>query len=319
MNGPEMPLVAIIVVTWNQCAMTCDCLESLALLDYPPDKLRLIVVDNASQDSTADTIEVAFPNVVVLRNMENLGFVGGNNVGINHVLEQEVDYVMLLNNDTIVATDMLRTLTAVAESDSAIGIVGPKIFYYDQPDLIWAAGASIDWNTGKVSRLEDRRLSSVGDEYPETVDYVHGCAICVKRSVIDQIGLLDDRLFIYYEETDWCVRASRREWRIVYVPQSRIWHRVSATMGTASPATEYYMSRNALLFLAKHLHGWSRVRAVARNAGRSALTIAAYTVKSRTKDRLRRRDARLFALRDAVIGRWGKMGPDVERVCYPRR
>lgn len=319
MTDHSWPTVAIIVVTWNQRDLTYDCLSSLAELDYPAEKLRLVVVDNASVDDTVTLISTSFPGVAVISNQENLGFVGGNNVGMNYILQEQVEYVVLLNNDTIVDRQMLRELISIAEGDINIGIVGPKIYYHYDPGAIWAAGATIDWSTGKVLRLLDGEQNDTPEDFVQDVDYVHGCAICVKRSVIEQIGLLDDRLFIYYEETDWCVRAKRAGWRIVYVPQSKIWHRVSAAMGTASPATEYYMSRNVLLFLWKHLSGWPRYRAIAWNILRSLLAAGAYTVKSHNGTRLPRRNARVLALRDALLGRWGKMGPDVERVCYPER
>lgn len=316
MKTLQLPRVAIIIVTWNQRELTLDCLASLSKLAYPPDRLRIVVVDNASADDTVAVIRAQYPHVVVLQNSENLGFVGGNNVGMTHILQEEVDYVMLLNNDTLVDAEMLTYLIDVAERDESIGIVTPKIYYHDMPDLIWAAGATIDWSTGQVWRLLDGEKDQP-DELLADVDYAHGCAICLRRAVIDQVGLLDSRLFIYYEETDWCVRAIRAGWRIVYVPQARMWHRVSAAMGTASPATEYYMSRNVLLFLAKHLRGWRKIRAVSWNVGRSLLAALAYTVKPHQGARLSRRNARLLALRDAALGRWGKMGADVAKICYP--
>lgn len=143
--------------------------------------------------------------------------------------------------------------------------------------------------------------------------------MCWKRQVIEQVGVLDPRFFIYYEETDWCVRARAAGWRIVYVPQSLLWHRISAAMGTASPATAYYMTRNSLLFLSKHLRGWRRAITLARVGGRDLLAIGAYTFKSHAGARRPNRDARLMALRDALLGRWGRMGQDVAAICYPGR
>jgi GT2 family glycosyltransferase len=131
--------------------------------------------------------------------------------------------------------------------------------------------------------------------------------------------MLDPRFFIYYEESDWCLRAQQAGWRVVYVPQARLWHKVSAAMGTASPATDYYMARNVLLFIAKHQRGLIKVRLMAQVAGRTLLAIAAYTVKPHGGQRIPNRNARLLALCDALLGRWGKMGVDVAAVCYPQK
>lgn len=311
------PSVAVIVLTWNQRDLTLDCLKSLAKLDYPANRLEIIVVDNGSVDGTANAIRNSASWVTVLENDENLGFAEGNNTGIRHVMQGQADYVMLLNNDTVVAHDMLRRLLVVAEAEPCIGIVTPKIYYFDQPTRIWCAGADVDLATGRTRRLRAEEDDNEETEMPHNVGFASGCGICLKRSVIEDIGLLDSRFFLYYEETDWCLRAIRAGWRVVYVPEAKMWHKVSATMGTNSPATEYYMNRNVLLFLRKNQRGLARVGSLMAAAGLNLRTVAAYTVKPRKSRRSALRNARLLALRDAVLGRWGKMGPDVTAKCYP--
>lgn len=315
----QSPLAAIIVLTWNQRQLTLDCLASLAQLTYPAERLMLIVVDNGSADGTAQAIREHYPDVVVLENGDNLGFAEGNNVGIRYAMDQGVDYVMLLNNDTVVDPAMLTELLNVAESDLEIGIVGPKMLYFDPPDVIWSAGNKIDWDHGGLIRLQAEERDTGVDETPLEVDYVTGCGVCLRRAVIEKIGMLDARFFIYYEESDWCLRAHQAGWRVLYVPQARLWHKVSAAMGTASPATDYYMARNVLLFIAKHHRGVHRLRYLLKVTGRTLLTIAAYTFKPHGGARIRNRNARLLALRDALLGRWGKMGPDVAAICYPKK
>jgi len=309
--------IALIVLTWNQRELTLDCLDSLAALDYPAERLEIIVVDNGSTDGTAQAVRARYPGVTVLETGENLGFAGGNNVGLRHALQGDAEYVMLLNNDTVVDPAMLRLLISVAESDDGAGIVTPKIYYYDVPDQIWCAGASIDWETGATRRLKADIFDDRQDELSREVDFASGCAICVKREVIAQIGLLDPRFFIYYEETDWCLRARSAGWRVLYAPRARLWHKVSSAMGEASPATDYYMTRNVFLFLSKNLEGWARLRALGAAAGRNLLVIAAYTLKPHGGQRIPNRNARLLALRDAALGRWGQMGSDVMAVCCP--
>jgi hypothetical protein len=309
----------MILLTWNQCQLTTECLDSLAEMDYPADRLQIIVCDNGSQDNTAAIIRERYPHVVLIENGENLGFAEGNNVGIRYALQGKADYVMLLNNDTLVDRAMLNELLRVADSDAMVGIVGPKMLYYDQPDVIWCAGNKIDWQDGDTLRLQADEHDDSSADAPREVDFITGCAICLRRHVIDQIGTLDPRFFIYYEETDWCVRAQAAGWRILYVPRARLLHKVSMAMGPTSPATEYYMNRNVLLFLAKNRTGTGKYSSLSRAVLRSLLAIGAYSIKSHHGQRLLRRNARLLALRDAALRRWGKMGADVARVCYSKK
>lgn len=319
MNDLPQPLVAIVILTWNQRELTLDCLASLTEMDYPANRLQTIVVDNGSHDDTPAAIREQFPNVTVLENADNLGFAEGNNVGIRHALQGSAQYIMLLNNDTIVGHEMLTNLLAVMDQKPEVGIVGPKMLYFDPPDTIWCAGNQIDWRLGSSVRLQAGELDTRPDDNPKSVDFITACGILLRREVIEQIGLLDPRFFIYYEETDWCMRAKRGGWRILYVPKARLWHKVSAAMGTTSPATDYYMNRNVLLFLAKNQHGFAKMISVITAAARNLIAVLAYTVKSHDGKRIPNRNARLLALRDAVSGRWGPMGADVAQVCYRKR
>lgn len=313
------PLVAIVILTWNQRDLTLDCLASLAGMSYPSDRLQIVVVDNGSRDDTVTAVHERFPNVTVLENGDNLGFAEGNNVGIRHALQGQTEYVMLLNNDTVVDAQMLSILVQALHQHPQVGIVGPKMLYFDPPDLIWCAGNRIDWRMGGSVRLQAEEPDTTTAQSPRAVDFITACGILLRRQVIEQIGLLDPRFFIYYEETDWCVRASRVGWSIFYVPTACLWHKVSAAMGTTSPATEYYMNRNVLLFLAKNRQGIGRWTSIGLAAGRNLLAIAAYTAKPHAGQRIPHRNARLLALRDALTGRWGQMGPDVAAICYPGR
>jgi GT2 family glycosyltransferase len=306
------PRVAIIVLTWDGRELTLDCLASLNGLDYP--NHRIIVVDNGSHDGTVEAVRRQYPSVTVIHNGENLGFAEGNNVGIHQALAQGFDYVLLLNNDTVVDPQMLQALVGVAESEGQIGIVGPVIYYHDEPEVVWSAGNAVDWRAVTLRRLHADTRDSHPD-VPYDVDYVTGCALCIKREVAEQIGLLDPRYFIYFEETDWCFRARAHGYKVVVAPQARLWHKVSATMRQDSPTTTYYMTRNAFLFLNTHLRGSGRMRAVARAWLQEGRVVVAHTLKPRYTHLRRNRDARLFGLRDALLGRWGKMGPDVSLAC----
>jgi len=318
MNHAEVPLVAVVILTWNQRNLTLECLESLKSLQYPAERLNTILVDNGSCDGTTEAVRSLFPQVVVLENSDNLGFAEGNNVGISYALEYPADYVMLLNNDTVVDNVMLAEMVAVMQQYPDVGIVGPKMLYFDDPERIWCAGNRIDWLLGSSIRLQaDEQDKAIPNDMPVVVDFITACGILLRREALEQVGLLDPRFFIYYEETDLCMRTWRAGWRILYVPSARLWHKISAAMGPTSPATDYYMNRNVLLFLAKNRHGIAGWFSVCVAACRNLLAVAAYTVKPHGGARIPNRNARLFALRDALVGRWGKMGRDVAKVCYP--
>ncbi|GAI94265.1 unnamed protein product, partial [marine sediment metagenome] len=223
--------------------------------------------------------------------------------------------------DTEVDPQMLTKLVEVAESDSQIGMVGPTMHYADPPTMIWGGDNWIDWRRARMIRNRMGELiseSALAHQKPQEVDYVDTCAILVKREVVEKIGLMNGDYFINFDDLDWNVRGRKADYKIVYVPPARMWHKVSATMGFASPATTHYMTRNALLFFWTHAPGIWKVLATLQIILRTVRTIGAWTFKPqyRTEAFRRKRDANLLALRDFFLGRFGKMGPDVARVCY---
>jgi GT2 family glycosyltransferase len=224
----DFPLVYIIVLTWNGKADTLDCLRSLQNLSYPT--ARILVVDNASNDGTAAAIRSSFPNVELICNDSNLRFAGGNNVGIEYSLKRGADYILLLNNDTVVDSDFLTVLVQKAKEDRRIGIAGPKI-YYNESDCIWFAGGRIEWWKGWVSHIGIHEPDEHQYDIPREVDYITGCCMLLKREVINAVGTLDEKFYLYGEDVDWCIRARRAGFKVVYVPLSHIWHKVSASSG----------------------------------------------------------------------------------------
>lgn len=243
------PSVLIIILCYNGIHDTLACLESLHAVDYPTSKVSLLVLDNASTDSTPQVVRQRFPNVTVIENGGNLGFAGGNNVGLRYALQQGYDYALLLNNDTEVAPDFLRILVEAAESDPQIGVVGPTITYYERPDLIWSAGGWIDWRHGCVIGYNTNEVDTGQFQAPRQVDYVTGCALLVKRKVLEQAGLLDERFFMYYEETEWCVRIGRAGFTVMHIPAAKVLHKIPLNARFDKEYLAYYMTRNRLLFL----------------------------------------------------------------------
>lgn len=229
MRHETMPLVYIIVLTWNGKKDTLECLSSLEKISYP--NARILVVDNASEDGTAEEIRRIFPNTEVIVNATNLRFAGGNNAGIRRGLEAGAEYVVLLNNDTTVDPQFVTQMVAAASEDPVIGMVGPKILYYGEPQRIWFAGGKIEWWKGWMSHIGIREVDHGQHNSVREVDFLTGCCMLVKREVIERVGMLDESYFIYGEDADWCVRGSRAGYKLQYVPSAVVWHKLSVSTG----------------------------------------------------------------------------------------
>lgn len=302
----QFPLTFIIMLNWDQVDLTIACLESLAVISYP--NARIVLVDNGSKDDSVFRIKRQFPQVYIIQNEENLGFSEGNNQGIEYALAQGAEYVLLLNNDTVVAPDFLEPLIHTAECSPEIGVVSPIILYFDETNRIYYGGGHIDWKTGKVTQRQAEKINTDDlDEIVKEVNFVNACAMCVKRNVLAKVGPLDERFFIYYDETDWCARITRAGFRCMYVPKSKIWHKVSASMGVASPRSVYYMTRNELLFLHKNSQGVRRFLLLGRVFSDHLRTILAYSILPKNRGLRRNRNAILAGIRDALAGRYGKL------------
>ncbi len=242
------PRVAILVLCYNGIADTLACLASLQQIDYPRKRYDVIVLDNASHDGTPERVRAAFPQTVVIENGANLGFAAGNNVGLRYTLAHGYDYALLLNNDTEVAPDFLSELVAAAEADPTVGAVGPLIYYHAAPERIWSAGGAIDWRRGVCTMAGEE---ADGGQYRQArdVDFVTGCAMLIRCAALERVGLLDERFFMYFEESEWCVRATRASLRVRFIPQAKLWHKIPLDGRCDKEYLAYYMTRNRLLFL----------------------------------------------------------------------
>jgi GT2 family glycosyltransferase len=249
----EQPRVAVIVLNWNGRSDTIECLHSVMDMRYL--NYGTIVVDNGSTDGSTRAVQEVFPSVDLLVNSENLGFAGGNNVGLRHALREHVDYVLLLNNDTVVDPALLDTLIATAETDPRIGIVGPKIYYCDQRDTLWYAGAKEQWlrripATIGLDQIDHGQYDQTGE-----TAFVYGTAMLIRRQVLEEIGELDERFFAYHEDADLCLRARQAGYRCIYDPGGVVWHKVSAATRANPHMQDYLRARGRILFFAKHLQG----------------------------------------------------------------
>ncbi len=295
------PRVLVIVLCYNGVALTLACLSSLGRLDYP--YADLLVVDNGSSDDTPALVRAQFPKATVLEMGVNLGYAAGNNVGLRYALAHGYDYALLLNNDTEVAPNLVDALLAACAADPSIGVAGPKICYADRPQTLWSAGGAIDWQRG-VGRM--RGLDAVDGrsfEQQADVDFVTGCALLVRREVLERVGLIDERFGMYFEEVEWCVRIGRAGWRIVYVPAGRVWHKIVPAQQEQSPRITYYMARNRLLFLRltrAPLRAWLHAALL-----QDLRTWLSWRIRRRWRGRAAQRAALGRAWRDFFLARFG--------------
>ncbi|MDZ7269862.1 MAG: glycosyltransferase family 2 protein [candidate division KSB1 bacterium] len=221
------PLVWIVIVNWNGKADTLNCLASLRRITYQPH--LVLVIDNASTDGSVAAIREAFPEVRILANARNERYARANNQGIELALAAGAEFVLLLNNDTEVAPDFLDHLVLAALFRREVGMVGPKIYYHQQPQLIWFAGGKINWWSGRIYHLGLRQIDHASLAAPQAVDYLTGCALLVRRACVEKIGLLDEAYHMYAEDADWCQRARQAGFLCLYQPEARVWHKISAS------------------------------------------------------------------------------------------
>lgn len=236
----------IVIVNWNGWRDTLACLASLADLRYA--QTHVIVVDNGSTDGSAARLRERAPALHVIETGRNLGFAGGSNVGIHAALERGAAYVWLLNNDTIVDPDALGALVDVMERYPSVGIAGSRITYLDRPDTLWSAGGRFvrpwGWAAHRGEREPDRgRFATLAD-----VAFVTGCSLLVRAGAARAVGPLEEGYFLFWEDVDWCVRARRGGWRVVYVPGSLVRHKLGASLPRDDGLRWRYEGRNRLLF-----------------------------------------------------------------------
>jgi len=250
MNAPP---VYVVMLTWNRVDDTLACIASLVQSSYQP--IRIIVCDNGSTDGTPQVLRTSYPLIQIIELGHNHGFAAGANVGLRQALADGADQILLINNDTIVAASMVAHLVAAAAPD--VGIVAPMIYFADAPNIIWSIGGlRSPWT---LEQAGDWRGRCDRGAWPDIVarDFVTGCAMLLSATALRTVGLFDERFFMYYEDSDLCVRMQRGGYRILMVPAARMWHKVARSSGGAdSSAERYAMARSSVLFFRKHVRGW---------------------------------------------------------------
>lgn len=255
MNNPR---VSIIILNWNGLVDTIKCLESLKGITYT--NYEVIVVDNGSVGNDAQVLKEKFGDYIYLiQNEKNYGFAEGNNIGIRHVLGNTTpDYVLLLNNDTIVDPQFLNELVKVCEQDQSIGIAGPKIYIYGSNKKLQYTTAKTDLWRGRHINIGMGEIDTGQYNKVQETDYCDGSCFLIRRGAIQRIGVLDTGYFAYWEEIDYCLRARKGGFRVVWCPQAKIWHKSWTKIWEKSFASSrraliiYYVTRNRFLLIKRH-------------------------------------------------------------------
>jgi GT2 family glycosyltransferase len=294
LDAAGSPLVAIVVVTWNGVESSRHCLRSLERLNYP--HYGICLIDNGSRPELAERIRHEFPEVTIVSMADNRGFSAGCNGGIAWARSKAAEYVLLINDDTVADPDLLQALVNRAEIVGRRAIVAPVV---TAGDAIWSGGGYIRRPWFKADHYD-----TVTNDARE-VEWASGCALLVALPIIDAIGPMDERFFLYLEDVDWCLRAREKGYLTVIEPEARIDHAVSATTGGLDPRiVRYYTYRNHYLLAFRH----SGIAGRIFHAVHFAITLGKIALRSTTK-RYRRSSwyqARTLGMMDFLRQRWGK-------------
>lgn len=250
------PLVSIITVNFNQPDLTEELLHSLQKISYP--NVEVLVVDNGCEQDCSH-LQQRFPAIRFLKSSRNLGFAGGNNLAIR---QAQGEYILLLNNDTEVDPGFLEPMIDLYNHVPELGIVSPLIIYYGKNQIQYAGATSINLFNGRGRKLGHKKPIDKTYEQAYPTALGHGAAMLFPARLINEIGLLPEEYFLYYEEHDWSEACKRAGYRIFFQGTSKVYHKESATTGSASPLKTYYLNRNRLLFIKRNARGYQKYIAI---------------------------------------------------------
>jgi GT2 family glycosyltransferase len=246
--------LGVVILNWNGVGDTLRCLQSIVAAPLDLTKIDIVVVDNGSKHNEAETISREHPAVDVVRLNQNRGFAGGCNIGAKRALERGADFIVFLNNDTTIPAGVFAELLNAFMNDPAVAIASPMIRVMEKPEQIDFAGARINFAFGNF----EHSCEEPKTDRPFDTDYVSGCCLMIRRSVLEEIGFFDESLFAYFEDVDLCLRARERSYRTVCVPTAEILHAGSSstkrilTQGTTSPLKHYLIARNRTVIVKRY-------------------------------------------------------------------
>ena len=255
----KLPELSIITVNYNGFADTVQLIESIQTHLAIP--YELIVVDNGSMADEADMLKHQFPNIKVIRSDRNLGFAGGNNLGIK---DATADFLLFINNDAYVKDDSLKYLVEIMKNEPILGGISPKILFADQEKLIQYAGYTPLSSITLRNRLIGFKEKDTGQyDHPISTPYLHGAAMLIRREAIEKVGGMPEIYFLYYEELDWSMQLRSVGYRLEYNPAAVVCHKESSSVGQESPLKAFYMTRNRMLFAKRNLSSFHRFLSIA--------------------------------------------------------
>lgn len=246
----QQPLVSIITINYNESAVTLELLSSLRNIRYK--NIEIIVVDNASPNDNSDVIKNEYPEINLIKSDINLGFAGGNNLGVKIA---KGDYLLFINNDTIVPKDFIAPLVETLENDKSIGMVSPKIkFHWDDRLIQYAGYTPMNHWTIRNNSIGYKQVDNGDFDVEGETASIHGAAMMVPKRVIEKVGMMTEIYFLYYEEHDWAAQIKKAGYKLYYQPKTYILHKESLSTGKFSPLKTYYIARNRIVYARRNFN-----------------------------------------------------------------
>ncbi len=297
------PKISVIILNWNNAPDTLECLESVYASRHP--SFDVFVADNGSTDGSLDKIRNAYPFANYIENKENLGFAEGNNRAIQAAMNNGAEYIFLLNNDAVLREDTLSLLEDAAEKYPEAAVLGPKIYYYDQPSVLWYGGG--EWHPREATffhRDANRDESEIEKRGVEPTGYVCGCAFFVRSDALRVVGLMEPRFFLNWEEVDLCWRFKKADYQCLYVPAAKVWHKISRSFigGKRGPMWLYFYWRNRLFWMERNLPRQEYIRLIRKVILPQIRYLVRDALKGSEKKEAR---ASLRGVRDYLFRRFG--------------
>lgn len=246
----HIPSVYIIILNYNNPSDTIACVEEAEKIDY--ENFKIVIVDNYSTDNSDAVIRQKFPHHKFIQTGDNLGYAGGNNIGMKFAKNQGADYICILNNDVITDPNFLKILLDYLKNNPNVGVVGPRVCEFNEPHLVQSTGAMIDYHTGRVNILnngvhEDRIKGNI-----IPCDYVGGACLLFNSTILDQVGYFPEDYFLFYEETEWCLNIKKKGFEVLCNCDAKVIHKGSASINQISGLSEYFMYRNVVIFMKRN-------------------------------------------------------------------
>lgn len=304
--------VIIIVLTWNNFEDTAECLQSLQEIDYP--NYHVVLVDNGSVDDSLKKIRSLYPEVTIIEINKNLGYAGGNNVGIQYAISERAEYILLLNNDVIVNKYLVSEFIRVSERYPAAGILGGTNYYYEKRNMIQFSGGIIDWKRGNIIDVTRHKIDKGQFKQVREVDTVAGSCLFIPTQIIKKIGLLNERYFLNFEETDWCCRVKRAGYKVYSCSAAKVWHKVSVSGKKREDGInilKYYSIRNKFLFLIRNSPKFFLLSSLQYHTIMTTFQVLQLIIKGKLKEA----KLLIFGLRDGFLGRYGEGFSMKQKTC----